>query len=261
MLKINQVYNENCIGENGMCLINDKSINLIFADLPYGELECNWDSIIPLDKLWLQYERIIKDDGAIVLTATLKFALKLINSNEKLFKYELIWDKVKPSNIFVGKLRPLPKHEYILIFSKGNIANGSKTNMKYYPIMEEQEERRSKIYSQSDAMYRDSHIGYEGIRKEKYPKSILTFSNAKQKGKLHPTQKPLDMCEWVVKTYTQEGDLVLDNCCGSGSTIIACLNTGRNYIGFDNGINEKTGEYWVDVASRRIEEHLGLMIK
>ena len=113
-----------------MPLIPDKSVQLILADLPYGEIECEWDVIIPLDELWQQYERIITDNGAIVLTATMKFALKLINSNEKLFKYELIWDKVKPSNIFIGKLRPLNKHEFILIFSKGNIANGSKTNKR-----------------------------------------------------------------------------------------------------------------------------------
>jgi len=252
LIELNRIYNEDCVSDRGMCLIPDKSVDMILCDLPYGELECGWDSLIPLDQLWNQYTRIIKDRGAIVLTATFKFALRLIESQKELFKYELIWDKVKPSNIFVGKLRPLPKHEYILIFSKGSIANGSKNNMNYYPIMEQQEERKSKIYSQSDAMYRESHEGYEGVRKEKYPKSILTFSNAKQKGKLHPTQKPLDMFEWLIKTFTQEYETVLDNCIGSGTTAEACIKLNRNYIGFDNGVDDKTGRWWADIANERV---------
>lgn len=230
--------------------IEDKSIDMILCDLPYGELECKWDSVIPLDKLWEQYKRVIKDRGAIVLTATFKFALKLVASQYELFKYELIWDKVKPSNIFVGKLRPLPKHEYILVFSKGTVANKSPNNMNYYPIMEAQESRKSKLYSQSDAMYRNNHIGYEGIRDEKYPKSILTFSNAQQKGKLHPTQKPLTMFEYLIKTFTKEGELVLDNCIGSGTTAIACLNTNRDFIGIEKE------EKYCQIANQRIQVFL-----
>lgn len=255
-IETNKIYNGDCL--ELMQNIEDNSIDLIFADLPYGELECSWDSIIPLDRLWCHYERIIKGYGAIVLTATFKFAMRLIQSNEKLFKYELIWDKVKPSNIFVGKLRPLPKHEYILIFSKGTIANGSKKLMNYYPIMEKQEKRKSKIYSQSDAMFRESHEGYESERDEKYPKSILTFSNAVQKGKLHPTQKPLDMLEWIIKSFSKENDIVLDNCCGSGGTGVACMNTNRKYILMDNGKddNKKSknyGRYWTDISQERID--------
>jgi site-specific DNA-methyltransferase (adenine-specific) len=252
LLELNKIYNQDCL--EGMKFIDDKSIDMILCDLPYGEVECKWDSIINFDKLWEQYERIIKDRGAIVLTSTFKFAMKLIQSNEKLFKYELIWDKVKPSNIFVGKLRPLSKHEYILIFSKGSIANGSKNNMNYYPIMEQQEERKSKMYSQSDLRYRENLKSIETIRKEKYPKSILTFSNAQQKGKLHPTQKPVNMFEWLVKTYTQENEVVLDNCIGSGTTAEACIRTNRNFIGFDNGKDSKTGRYWVDIANDRIKD-------
>jgi site-specific DNA-methyltransferase (adenine-specific) len=245
-LELNRIYQMDCL--EGMSLIPEKSIDMILCDLPYGELECSWDSVLPLYEIWKHYERIIKDNGAIVLTATFKFAIKLYNSNPNLFKYELIWDKVKPSNIFVGKLRPLPKHEYIMIFSKGTVANKSKNNMVYYPIMEEQKERKSKIYSQSDAMYRESHIGYEGVRKEKYPKSILTFSNAKQKGKLHPTQKPVELFEYLIRTYTKEGEIVLDNCMGSGTTAVAATICNRKWIGFE--IEQK----YIEIANKRLKQ-------
>lgn len=242
-----QLFKGDCLEK--MKGIGDKSIDMILCDLPYGEVECKWDNIIPFEPLWQQYERIITDKGVIALTSTFKFAMKLVMSNPKLFKYELIWDKVKPSNIFVGKLRPLCKHEYVLIFSKGTVANGSKRNMNYYPIMEKQKERESKMYSQSDLRYRENLKSIKNIRNEKYPKSILTFSNAKQKGKVHPTQKPVELLEYLIKTYTNEGDLVLDNCMGSGSTGIACINTSRKFIGI-----EKDDNYF-EIAKKRIEEH------
>lgn len=226
--------------------IPDNYVDLIFADLPYEELECSWDKMIDLDLLWKQYERIITDRGAIVLTASFKFAMKLVNSNPKLFKYEIIWDKVKPSNIFVGKLRPLPKHEYLLIFSKGTIANKSKKLMNYYPIMEDQIERQSKIYSQSDAMFRDSHIGFSAIRKQKYPKSIIIFSNAKQKGKLHPTQKTEELLDWVIRSFSKKNDVVLDNVMGSGTTGFIAKKLNRKFIGI-----EKEKKYF-DISVERI---------
>lgn len=230
--------------------IPDGSIDMILCDLPYGEVECEWDKIIDFDKLWEQYERIIKDDGAIVLTATFRFSLKLVSTNPKLFKYELIWDKVKPSNIFVGKLRPLCKHEYILVFSKGTIANGSKRKMKYYPIMEEQKERNSKLYSQSDLRYRKNLKSISNKRNKKYPKSILIFSNANQKGKVHPTQKPVELLEYLIKTYTNENETVLDNCAGSMSTVIAALNTKRNCIAI-----EKDTKYF-EIGKERVINHI-----
>lgn len=241
-----KLYKGDCL--ELMKVIPDKSVDMILCDLPYGEVECKWDKIIDFDKLWEQYERIIKDDGAIVLTATFKFSLKLISTNPKLFKYELIWDKVKPSNIFVGKLRPLCKHEYILVFSKGTIANGSKRKMKYYPIMEEQKERNSKLYSQSDLRYRKNLKSISNKRNKKYPKSILTFSNANQKGKIHPTQKPVELLEYLIKTYTNEGETVLDNCMGSGSTGVACKHTNRRFIGIE--LDDK----YFEIAKKRIEE-------
>lgn len=238
------LFNADCM--DILPLIPDKSVQLILADLPYGEIECKWDSIIPMDELWEQYERIITDNGAIVLTATLKFALKLINSNEKLFKYELIWDKVKPSNIFIGKLRPLNKHEFILIFSKGNIANGSKTNMLYNPQMEKQKPRTSKLYGQSDMRFRENLRSEAKIRDEKYPKSILTFSNANNKDKIHPTQKPLDMIKFIINSYSNENDMVLDNTMGVGTTCLGAKELNRSFIGI-----EKEVKYY-DLAVARV---------
>ena len=229
------LFNADCM--DILPLIPDKSVQLILADLPYGEIECVWDSIIPMDKLWKQYERIITDNGAIVLTATLKFALKLINSNERLFKYELIWDKVKPSNIFIGKLRPLNKHEFILIFRKGSIANGSKTNMLYNPQMERQKPRTSKLYGQSDMRFRENLKSEAKIIDKKYPKSILTFSNANNKDKIHPTQKPLELMKWLIYTYSNENDYVLDNTMGVGTTCLGAKELNRKFIGIEKEVN------------------------
>jgi site-specific DNA-methyltransferase (adenine-specific) len=243
---INKIIHGDCL--QVMKDIPDKSIDMIFADLPYNETECKWDVLIPIDELWIQYERIIKDNGAIVLTGSFKFAIKLIDSNKKLFKYELIWDKVKPSNIFVGKLRPMNKHEYVLLFSKGTAANGGKNNMCYYPQMEKQKPRKSKLYGQSDLRYRKNIKSTTNIRKEKYPKSILTFSNANNKDKKHPTQKPVPLVEWCIKSFTKKNELVLDNCIGSGTTAVACINTNRNFIGI-----EKEKKY-VDIANKRVSD-------
>ena len=244
MLELNKIYLGDCL--QVMKDIPDKSIHMVFCDLPYQETECKWDSIIPFDSLWESYKRIIKDNGAIILTASFKFSIKLVLSNIKLFKYELIWDKVKPSNIFIGKLRPMNKHEYILIFSKGNIANGSKKNMRYYPQMEKQKARISKLCGQSDLRYRENLKSIPKVLKEKYPKSILTFSNANNKEKKHPTQKPVSLVEWCIKSFTKENDLVLDNCIGSGTTAIACINTNRNFIGIEKE------EKYCQIAEERI---------
>ena len=243
----NKIYLGDCL-ELMPKHIEDKSIDMIFCDLPYGEVECKWDSIIPLDKMWSEYERVIKDNGAIVLTSSFKFAMKLIASNEKLFKYEWIWDKVKPSNIFVGKLRPLNKHEYVLIFSKGNVANGSKKNMVYFPQMVDQTPRKSKLCGQSDLRFRENLKSIETIRKQKYPKSIVTFSNANNKNKVHPTQKPLELIEYMIKTYTNEGDLILDNTCGSGTTGRGAKNLNRDYIMMEQD------ETYYDIACKRLED-------
>lgn len=232
----------------GMKLISDKSIDMILCDLPYKKSMGKWDVLIPFDVLWEQYERIIKDNGAIVLFGSQPFTSKLICSNLDLFKYSLVWDKGKAGNIFTAKLKPLITHEDICIFSKGATANGSKRNMKYNPQMEDMQKQRNYFMSSSGKSFqRESHEKIIYKTDKKYPKSIFYCYNGNQKEKLHPTQKPVDLCEYLIKTYTNGNELVLDNCIGSGTTAVACINTNRNYIGF-----EKEEKYY-KLAVERIE--------
>lgn len=235
----------------GMKYIDDKSIDMILCDLPYGKTACKWDSIIPLDKLWTQYERIVKDNGAIILTASQPFTTKLIMSNINLFKYEYIWVKSKPTGFINAQNAPLKKHENVLVFSKGTTANKSKRNMKYFPrdLIEVNKPKKSK-YNENDILgTRPSRKNDGYIQKYTgYPTSILEFNS---EGKtIHPTRKPVKLFEWLIKTYTNEGDLILDNCIGSGTTAVACINTNRNYIGF-----ELNKEYY-EVAKNRINQHI-----
>jgi site-specific DNA-methyltransferase (adenine-specific) len=232
----NKVIHGDCL--EVMPTIPDKSIDMILCDLPYGTTACKWDTVIPFEPLWAQYERIIKDNGAIVLFGSEPFSSYLRLSNIKNYKYDWMWDKRKGGNIMNLKQQPYKTHENIMVFGGGN----------YYPIMEYQKERTGRTYSAGEA---NGISNYGDIRtyKEKYPKSVITFSNAQQKGKLHPTQKPVALFEYLIKTYTNEGETVLDNCIGSGTTAIACINTGRNYIGI-----EKDKSYY-DIAVKRIAEH------
>ena len=226
----------------GMKRIPDKSVDMILCDLPYGTTACKWDTIIPFEPLWEQYNRIIKDNGAIVLTASQPFTSALVMSNPKMFKYSWIWDKVKPSGFQVAKYRPMMRQEDVLVFGKGRI--------NYNPIMTPREKvKTSRVYSSSDSNPLKNNDGKNRTYTHKYPQSILTFSNAVQKGKVHPTQKPVPLFGYLIKTYTDEGETVLDNCMGSGTTAIACLNANRNFIGF-----ELEKEYF-NIATKRIEEH------
>ena len=221
--------------------IPDKSIDMILCDLPYGTTACKWDTVIPFDKLWEQYNRIIKDNGAIVLFGSEPFSSKLRMSNLKLYKYDWVWNKVRGVGFQVAKYRPMQNHENIMVFCK--------KRLNYYPIMLKKNKiKKSKLYSKSDTCplkYNDNKVRtYE----YSYPKSIIEFSNASQKGKVHPTQKPVTLLEYLIKTYTNEGDLVLDNCMGSGSTGVACINTNRSFIGIE--LDEK----YFEIAKERIEK-------
>ena len=219
--------------------IPDKSIDMILCDLPYGTTACKWDNIIPFEPLWEQYNRIIKDNGAIVLFSSQPFTTFLINSNIKDYKYTWIWNKKKGGNILNLKYQPYKIHEEINVFHKHN----------YFPIMEKQKERKSKTYSIGKA---NGIKNYGDLRtyNKKYPKSILEFSNANQKGKIHPTQKPVALLEYLIKTYTNENDTVLDNCMGSGSTGVACKNLNRNFIGIE------ISEEYYNIAKERIEKEV-----
>jgi site-specific DNA-methyltransferase (adenine-specific) len=209
-----------------MKYIADKSIDMILCDLPYGTTNCKWDIIIPIDKLWKQYKRIIKDGGAILLFGNEPFSSQVRVSNIIWYKYDWVWDKVKPNGHLIAKYRPMQQTENISVFGAGKI--------NYYPIMTPREKpKKSKEYSRTEIMGGNTTDNEGKIIKDKYPKTLITFSNASQKNKLHPTQKLVKLCEYFIKTYTNERETVLDNCIGSGTTAIACINTNRNYIGFE----------------------------
>ena len=257
MLKINQVYNTDCIGDNGMCLIDDKSIDMILCDLPYGTTACSWDSIIPFIKLWEQYERIIKDNGCIALFGSEPFSSYLRTSNIKLYKYDWIWEKGRASGFVHAKNKPLKAHEIISIFSKGTTVHKtqSKNRMHYEPIMSEGKPYIKKITQVNTGKLNhipsESNLSFVGTVNDnegsRYPRSVLKFS-MHNVGNIHPTQKPVALFEYLINTYTNENDLVLDNCMGSFTTAVACENTGRNYVGFEND-----SKYY-ELGMKRLEE-------
>ena len=231
-----------------MPLIPNKSVQLILADLPYGTTACKWDIILPLDKLWEQYERIIKDNGAIVLTAQQPFTSALIMSNTKLYKYSWHWNKVKPSSFFNAKNAPMKKIEDICIFSFGAMANGSKNLMKYNPqgLIECGKIRPPK----NDSVPNQSTIGKRPSRANaykqeftNYPTDLIEFSFEQKP--IHPTQKPISLMEFLILTYSNENDMVLDNTMGSGTTCLAAKQLNRKFIGI-----EKEPKYY-EIACRR----------
>ena len=245
MLEINKIYNMDCL--EGMKLIDDKSIDMIFTDLPYGTTNCKWDSVIDLDKLWEQYCRIIKDNGAIVLFAQTPFDKVLGMSNLKMLKYEWIWEKTQATGHLNAKKMPMKAHENILVFYKKLPTYNPQKTTGHTPIHSYTKyvdtQNNTEIYGRMD---REISGGGETDR---YPRSVITFASDKQTSCLHSTQKPLALCEYMIKTYTNEGELVLDSCIGSGTTAVSCVNTGRNYIGF-----EKDKEYF-DIAKKRIRKY------
>jgi site-specific DNA-methyltransferase (adenine-specific) len=221
--------------------IPDKSIDMILCDLPYGTTACKWDTIIPFEPLWEQYKRIIKDNGAIVLTASEPFASTLRLSNLKMYKYDWIWNKKLAGNGILAKIQPLKIHEIVCVFSTGKV--------RYYPEMRvgRMREKLNNI-KVSEINGGDGIKIYKGDKGDKYyPTTILEYSLAGyRKGRLHPTQKPVALFEYLIKTYTNEGDTVLDNCAGSGTTGVACKNLNRNYI-----LIEKEPEY-VKICNDRL---------
>ena len=230
--------------KQGDCLelmkeIPDKSIDMILCDLPYGTTRNKWDSVIPLNKLWEQYERIIKDNGAIVLFSQMPFSAELVHSNLKLFKYEWIWQKDNGTGFLNAKKMPLKIHENILVFYKKLPLYNPQMRTGFKPYKCKQG-RHSTNYG----AYEQGHITESNG--ERYPIDIIEFQ--KDSG-LHPTQKPVALLEYLIKTYTNEGDTVLDNCMGSGSTGVACINTNRNFIGYE------LDEHYFQIAKERLEQH------
>jgi site-specific DNA-methyltransferase (adenine-specific) len=247
---INKVFNEDCL--EGMKRIPDKSVDMILCDLPYGTTACKWDAIIPFEPLWEQYERVIKDNGAIVLTASQPFTSALVMSNIKMFRYEWIWRKNTGSGFASAKYQPLRYHEAALIFYKNTPT--------YNPITAERFSEASKRACKNPIIgggqKTSEHLNLKLVSVQydsetKGPESVIEFKSVPNGGghKLHPTQKPVALFEYLIKTYTNEEETVLDNCMGSGTTAIACINTGRNYIGF-----EKEEKYYRIILDR-IEKH------
>ena len=248
---------DNVITENyslycGDCLevmgqIPDKSIDCIIADLPYGCTSMQWDSVIPLDSLWKEIRRVIKNNSAILLFGSGLFTVNLIDSNREWFRYNLIWKKNVPTGMSSAKYRPMKYYENISVFY-----NSQPT---YNPILKTRVGEKKECYRYNHYCGDNNHIKLDKVKK-KYdpdfvqPSDILEFNVVpNRKGKLHPTQKPVDLLEYLIKTYTHEGDLILDPTMGSGSTGIACLNTNRKFIGIEKD------EIYFDVAKQRMESH------
>lgn len=246
-LKTNEIYLGDCLSLMGD--IPTGSVDMILCDLPYGTTRNKWDSIIPLVELWKCYERIIKPTGAIVLTAQTPFDKVLGSSNLSMLKYEWIWEK----NIATGHLNankmPMKEHEDICIFYKNPPTYNPQKTLG-----------NKKNHSKGHFTPQDDHGGYnygkanavdnaETLGTLKHPTSIISISKPHPSVSIHPTQKPVEICEWLIKTYTNEGETVLDNCMGSGTTAIACINTRRNYIGFEL---DKT---YYDLSLKRIADH------
>lgn len=241
-MELDVVYNEDCL--EGMKRIPDHSIDMILCDLPYGTTQCKWDSIISFEELWKQYCRIIKDNCAIALFAQEPFATKLRISNLKLYKYDWIWQKPQGTNFLNAKNQPLKNYEIICIFGRKKLLyNPQMTKGKPYTSgkgdVGEVYGGRKKVITQN-----------EGLR---YPTSIQNFNMVSNTNRLHPTQKPVELLEYLIKTYTNEGAVILDNAFGSGSTLVAAVNTNRHYIGFE--INEK----YYKIAKERLNEQSALL--
>lgn len=246
MLELNKIHHSDCL--ELMKQIPDKSIDMILCDLPYGTTACSWDTIIPFDKLWEQYERVIKENGAIVLFGSEPFSTILRVSNLSNYKYDWYWDKRFAGNFVQAKRMPLKVCENIMVFAYG----GKLPN--YYP----QKEKRDKPIKkggnkQSSAIpiaitENSKQFGKkEKVYDDKNPTTLLQFNCRDGRG-LHPTQKPVALLEYLIKTYTNEGDIVLDNCIGSGTTAIAAINTNRQFIGIEKE------EKYVEIARKRILE-------
>ena len=225
-----------------MPLIPDKSVQLILADLPYGTTSIDWDNIIPMDKLWEQYSRIMTDNCAIVLFGCEPFSSKLRSSNFKLYRYDWIWEKDNHTNFLNIKKQPAKRHELISVFYK--------KQPTYNPQMWEGKENHS-VGNQIGKMVERKYLGGKFALKEtqksnlKYPISILRFKGEGRGKAVHPTQKPVELCEYLIKTYTNEGDMVLDNTMGSGTTCLAAKELNRKFIGI-----EKEPKYY-EIACRR----------
>ncbi|HAV5356858.1 TPA: site-specific DNA-methyltransferase [Acinetobacter baumannii] len=217
------------------------TVDMILCDLPYGTTCCKWDVVIPFKQLWEQYERVIKDNGAIVLFAAQPFTSLLASSNLKLFRYEWIWEKPAATGFFNAHFQPLRAHENILVFYKAKPT--------FNPMKTFGHERKTAKRKDIGSEHYGKQVNIKSYDStERYPRSVQLFSRDKKKSNLHPTQKPVALCEYLIRTYTNEGETVLDNTMGSGTTGVACVNTGRSFIGI-----EQEKKYF-EIAEERIAQ-------
>lgn len=243
-LELNRIYQRDCI--EGMRMIPDGSIDMILCDLPYGTTACKWDAVIPFKPLWEQYERIIKDNGAIVLTSDEPFTSQLISSNLRRFRYKWIWDKTRGSNFQNARRMPMKSHEEVLVFYKKQPTY----NPQFWystPYKTKARPRKSEIEGLSGgsaANHCAETVSEDGRR---YPLSILTYP--RDSSRVHPTQKPVALFEYLIRTYTNDNEIILDNCMGSGTTAVATLQVGggRKFIGFE------TEPEYIEIANKRLE--------
>ena len=234
-----RLYKGDCLEE--MKQIPDGSVDMVMTDPPYGTTCCKWDAIIPLEPMWEQLKRVIKPNGAIVMTASQPFTTILIASNMKMFKYCWVWDKKKGGSPLLSKIQPLRITEDVVVFGKGKVT--------YNPIMtlRDKPKRRGKNKGTASETTNNAFIE-DKVYTHRYPKNIIEVSNANQRGRVHPTQKPVALMEYLIKTYTNEGGTVLDFTMGSGTTGCACVNQNRNFIGI-----EMDSDYF-NIALDRIEK-------
>lgn len=244
------LYKGDCLEE--MKKIPDGSVDMVLCDLPYGTTACAWDAVIPMEELWEAYRRILTPLGAVVLTGSQPFTTTLIASNLDWFKYCWVWEKNRPTNFAHAKNKPMKKHEDVCVFSPGTTVHASQSQyrMTYNPqglVAVDRQHKAAKRKNPVDTFFsaRDSHGDYTQTATG-YPHSILSF--ATDMTGLHPTAKPVALMEYLIRTYTKEGDTVLDNCMGSGTTGAACANTGRKFIGIERD------EKYFDIAKSRIEQ-------
>ena len=232
-----KLLNEDCI--LAMKDMSDRCVDLLLVDLPYGTTQCKWDSIIPLDQLWEQYNRIVKEDGAMIFTASQPFTSILVSSNIKAFKYSWVWEKSKATGYLNSKKMPMKAHEDICVFYRKQPV--------YNPIMREGEPYyKGSAVRPTDVYGKQKEVLVKNDTGMRYPRTVLYFKTAESEGKvIHPTQKPVALMEYLIKTYSNEGDTVLDNTMGSGTTGVAAVNTGRKFIGI-----EKDPDYFAKAKQR-----------
>ena len=254
MIDIDKIYKGDCL--DVMKGIDDESIDMVFSDLPYGTTRLKWDCQIDLELLFLEYERVIKPKGAIVLFGNQPFTSKLVMTRPSLYKYSWMWVKPFPTGFLNANYRPMLSFEDILVFSKAGAGAGSKDdNMNYYPqgLIEINRKKRNKKGTRGQHIHDTINCGNENVLNSNkeyeqkytgYPNNILECE--RDEPQLHPTQKPVVLCEYLIKTYTNEGNLILDSCCGSGTVGVACRNLNRRFI-----LIEKEDKY-CEIANERV---------